>query len=151
MNDVVAASLAAMVNIDENKLGTMMRLDMYKDRVTKGVLSQLGSCIKETDIDQILTQLRTYLPELVAGLVTERSTDDNRTKMRRFLKSWIDSNKEDATWIALIGRIGKINKEAARKVKAMRYPAEVEQSLAETEEQEQTIGDTTVIMAYMQS
>ena len=75
----------------------------------------------------ILTKLATYLTELVAGLVTERSTDgDNEAKMRRFLKSWIDHNKEDATWIALIGRIEKIHKEAARKIRAMRYPAEVE-------------------------
>ena len=37
-----------------------MRLDEYEDRVTKGVVSQLGSCIEETDIEQILTQLKTY-------------------------------------------------------------------------------------------
>ena len=144
-----SASLAAMVDILENKMG--MRLDEYDDQVTKGVVSQLGSCVEETDIKQILTQLRKYLPELVAGLVTERSTDDNRAKMRRFLKSWKDSKNEDATWIALIERIEKINKEAARKIRAMRCPAEIEeqeQSLAEVEieEQEQSTGDTTVIM-----
>ena len=123
-----SASLAAMMDILENKMG--MRLDEYEDRVTKGVVSQLGSCVEETDFEQILTQLKTYLPELVADLVTKRSTDDNEAKMRRFLKSWIDSNKEDATWIALIGIIEKINEEAARKITAMRCPAEVEQSLA---------------------
>ena len=158
-----SASLAAMMDILENKMG--MRLYEYEDRVTKGVVSQLGSCVEETDIDQILTELATYLPELVAGLVTGRSTGDNEAKMRRFLKSWIHSNKEDATWIALIGRIEKINEEAVRKIKAMRCPAEVKQSLAEmkdkkespakvkqslaeVEEQEPSTGDTTVMMAY---
>ena len=136
-----SASLAAMVDILENKMG--MRLDKYEDRVTKGVVSQLGSCVEETDIEQILTQLKKYLPKLVAGLVTEKSTDDNRTKMRRFLETWIVSNKEDATWSALIGRIGKINKEAARKILAMRCPAGVEQSLAEVhvEDQEQSLAE----------
>ena len=142
--------------------------------MTKGVVSQLGSCVEETDIDQILTELATYLPELVAGLVTERSTDDNRAKMGRFLKSWIDSNKEDATWIALIGRIKKINKKAAKKIKGMgmRCPAGVvqiedqehlaevedqehlaevedQEHLAEVEDQELNTADNTVIMTQM--
>ena len=153
-----SASLAAMVDILENKMG--MRLDEYEDRVTKGVVSQLGSCIEETDIEQILTELRKHLPKLVASLVTKGSTDDNRAKMRRFLKYWIDYKKEDATWIALIEKIEKINKEAARKIKAMRCPAVVKQSTAEIEDQEQSLaevhveeqepstGDTTVMMAY---
>lgn len=139
-----SASLAAMMDILENKMG--MRLYEYEDRVTKGVVSQLGSCVKKTDIEQILTQLTTYLPELVASLVTERSTGNNRTKMRRFLKSWIMCKKEDATWIALIGRIEKINEEAARKIKAMRCPAQVKQSTAKTEEQEPSTD--TVIMVH---
>ena len=138
-----------MVDILENKMG--MRLYEYEDQVTKGVVSQLGSCVEKTDIEQILTQLKTYLPELVADLVTKRSTDDNEAKMRRFLKSWIDSKKEDATWIALIGIIEKINEEAARKITAMRCPAEVEQSLAGVKqslvEVECPEHDTTVITA----
>ena len=139
-----SASLAAMVDILENKMG--MKLDEYKDRVTKGVVSQLGSCIEETDIEQILIRISKYLPKLVAGLVTKRSTGDNKAKMRRFLKSWMVSNKEDATWIALIGRIEKINKEAAKKIKAMRCPAGVMQSFAEVEEQEPSTA--TVIMVH---
>ena len=170
-----SASLVAMMDILENKMG--MRLDEYEDRVTKGVVSQLGSCVEETDIEQIVTELKTYLPELIAGLVTENSTDDDRTKMRRFLETWtqlkkyllklvaglvtenstdddddemsrflvtwIDSNKEDATWSALIGRIGKINKKAASKIETMRCPAKVEQSLAEVhvEDQAQSLAE----------
>ena len=150
-----SASLAAMMDILENKMG-MMRLNEYEDRVIKGVVSQLGSCIKETDIEQILNELRKYIPKLVAGLVTARSAGHSKPKMRHFLKSWIESNKEDATWIALIGIIIKIDEEAARKITTMRCPAGVMQSLAEVVDQEHSLAEvefqernTTVTMAYM--
>ena len=135
-----SASLATIVDILEGKMG--MRLDVYEDEVMKGVVSQLGSHITETDIEQIPIQLRTFLPTIVAGLVTERSTEDAREELQLYLKAWIDRKKEDATWIALIGEIKAINVEAARKIVAIRCTDK-------EESQEQIPAETTVIMIYI--
>ena len=118
-NNQMLATWATIVDIVENKMG-MSLTDVYEDRVTEGVVSQLCSCVEETDIQRILHQLEPSIPKLAAVLVTHRRTADDRIELKCFLQDWISQMKEDATWCALKRKIATIDEQAAEKIKKMR-------------------------------
>ena len=118
-NNRLFASWATIMDIVENKIG-MSLTNVYEDRVTEGVVSQLGSCVEETDIQRILDQLEPSIPKLV----TRKTTADDRAELKRALQVWRCQKKEDATWCALIRKLSKIDEQAAKKIKTMRCPAD---------------------------
>ena len=130
-NNQLLASWAKIMDIVENKMGMSAMTD--ENRVTEIVVSQLGSCVEETDIQWILHQLEpASIPNIVAKLVPHSTTADDRTELKCFLQDWISQKKEDATWYALIRKIAKIDKQAAKKIKTMRCPdADQEQNAIE--------------------
>ena len=121
------ASWATIIDIVENKMG-MSLTDLYEGRVTEGVvLSQLDSCVEETDIQWILHQLEPSIPKISMVLVTAddcRPTADDRSTVKGFLQDWINHKKEDATWRALIRKIATIDEQAAEKIQTMKCPAD---------------------------
>ena len=125
-NNQLIATWAMIMDIVENKMG-MSVTDVYENRVTEGVVSQLGSCVEEIDIQWILHQLEPSIPKIVAELVTHRTTADDRTELKCFLQDWISQKKEDATWCALIRKIATIDEQAAKKIRTIRCPADQEQ------------------------
>ena len=123
-NNKLLASWATIMDIVENKMG-MSVADEYEDRVTEGVVRQLGNCVEETDIQWILQQIEpASIPRIVATLLTHRTTAGDRAEPEHALKDWISHKKEDATWYAFIKKIATIDKQAARKIITMRCPAD---------------------------
>lgn len=123
------AMWATIMDIVENKMG-MALTDLYEGRVTEGVVTQLGSCVEETDIQWILHQLEPSIPKIAVALVTAddcRPTADDRTDIKGFLQDWISRKKEDATWLALIRKIATIDEQVAEKIQTMRCTADQEQ------------------------
>lgn len=116
-----SASYATIVDILENKMG-MSLADAYEKRMQEDAVSQLGSCVEEAEIEEILNQLGESIPEFVTQLVMQRSTDDDRAELQAFLKNWIKSRKQDATWNMLLRKLEAIDVEAAKKIKLMRCP-----------------------------
>ena len=120
-------TLAAIMDILEHKMDT--DLAWYKDRMRKGTVSQLGSCVKEEDFDELIGALGLNLvntSKLAKELNMEavdyepHSYDKTRSQLQDLLKAWISNEKENATWGLLIKKIITIDLEAATKIKAMR-------------------------------
>ena len=143
-NNQLLASWAMIMDIIENKMG-MSLTDVYEDRVTEGVVSQLGNCVEETDIERILHQLEPSIPKIVAALVMHRTTADSGAELKRALEDWISQwishKKEDATWYALIRKIATIDEQAAKKIQTMRCP--------DADQEQNARGKTQLIFKYM--
>ena len=122
------AMWAMIMDIVENKMG-MALTDLYEGRATYGVVTQLGSCVEETDIQWILHQLEPSIPKIAAALVTAddcRPTANDRTDIKGFLQDWISRKKEDATWRALIRKIATVDEQVAEKIQIMRCTTDQE-------------------------
>ena len=121
-------TLAAIMDILEHKMD--MDLAWYKDRMRKGTVSQLGSCVKEEDFDELIGALGLNLVDtskLAKKLNIKEavdyephSYDKTRSQLQDLLKTWIINEKENATWGLLIRKMISIDLEAAKKIKAMR-------------------------------
>ena len=57
-------------------------------------VSQLGSCVEETDIQRILHQVKSQIPNIVSVLVTRMTTDDERAELKCALQTWISQKKK---------------------------------------------------------
>ena len=124
-----APSLATIMDILEHKMD--MDLAWYKVRMSKGTVSQLGSCVTKEDLDELIRTLGLDLVDiskLAQKLNIEEAIDyepqygydRTRSQLRHLLEKWISKDKENATWGLLIRKMGLIDKVAAKRIQTMR-------------------------------
>ena len=113
-----APSLAALMDILECKMG--MDLAWYEDCMSKGTVSQLGSCVKEADFDKLIRELQINHVDTSKLAEKLNVVSSAVPQLQHLLEKWISNDMGNATWGLLIRKVGSFDKEAAKKIKAMR-------------------------------